>query len=158
MAEVKRKKNGEWVDIGQEVLKTDITVEEIVPPQPLTIVAGEVPYLVSDKLAFYAPSRNYEASGIKITVPKNGTYTFKAGFGMGSSAGTAKCKLMKNGTQIGTEQSLGTAGFREVTAENIACVAGDEVEVYLQGGSSSSSNYYGYCGALIAFIDWDGGI
>lgn len=146
--------SGQWVDIGQEVLKTDVVNHSNIPDP---IIAGDDPFLVSDKKGYNTSSGSYIATGIKIEIPKDGTYNFKSSGANDKDTGSSfKAKITKNGQTIGTEISIGTSGgYQEITANNITCAIGDIIEVYIQGSRYSAGyGYHGHAGVLVAYIDW----
>lgn len=121
---------------------------------PDTIVAGDTPVLYNSA-SYQATKTSLTSSGISLTVPKDGTYRFKwmISGGSGDSAYPVKTRLYKNGTAVGTQKSTATTLS---CSEDITCVAGDTVTVYL-AGYSFWSEMYGGCGGLCACIDWDNG-
>ena len=122
---------------------------------PDVITAGDTPILMNPTTVEPASSSSLSATGISITIPKSGTYRFKwevsAGYGT-----TRYTQLYKNGTAVGSQQTASSSEEAKVFLQEIACAAGDTVEIYCRGGSSWGA-VTGATGRLTACIDWDNG-
>lgn len=122
---------------------------------PQTITAGDTPVLVDTRWARAESATALTATGIAVTVPRAGTYRFKWGFGGGSSGWssyTVYSQLYRNGSAVGTQLSV--AGTTQASLD-LACEAGDTVEIYLRG--YNYAGLYGDAGGLAACIQWDNG-
>lgn len=67
---------------------------------PSVITAGDTAILSSSTLAYTCTNTSMTATGISITIPKNGTYRFKFSAGRTSTSSTWTTQLYKNGTAI----------------------------------------------------------
>ena len=122
---------------------------------PETIVAGYTPVMFAVGTASVTAS-SLTATGVKITVPKAGTYRFISRAVRFSSSGAShQAQLYKNGTAVsGTLASFASGNYSLAIEYNVQCAAGDTVEVYLKARSGS---YPTACYFLIACIDWNNG-
>lgn len=124
---------------------------------PAQIVAGDTPVLMSSTYSVMCTKSSMTATGMSITVPVAGTYRFRwyaAKLTDSGLSGTYATRLYKNGTAQGSSQSLsGDNGYSSCSID-LACAAGDNVEVY---GQCRGTNYPIAVGNLVACIDWDNG-
>lgn len=134
---------------------------------PDSIVAGDTPVLASWS-GKAVTSTTATATGCSVTVAKAGTYRFyifcqsysSSTWGSSSST-TANVLLYQNGSASGSSASAPTTPTAPVSID-LACSAGDTVEVYGQGVASSSSSGWGGSSTtyvrvlgMVAAIDWD---
>lgn len=123
---------------------------------PTVITAGDTPVLANANWARATNSNSLSGTGISVTVTKAGTYRFKWGFGGGYKGQwgsyTVYSQLYRNGSAVGTQLSV--TGTTQASLD-LACEAGDTVEIYLRG--YNYSGLYGDAGGLVACIDWDNG-
>lgn len=156
----KRKVNGQWVDIGQEVLKTDIVAQEVEIPS--IILPGDDVLLVSEKMIYFhdgSNASNYIDTGIEITIPKTGTYNFKSSGSITNQNGTSyKARIIRNSSSLVEENIGSSGGYVELNAQNVSCQENDIIKVQITPSAYNSySSYYGNAGALIAYIGGSGG-
>lgn len=122
---------------------------------PDTIVAGDTPVIMSSTYSVMCTSSSLKATGMTITVPKDGTYRFRwymAKLTDSGLSGTYASRLYKNGVAQGSSQSVsGDWGYKSCYVD-VACAAGDKVEIY---GQCRNVNYPLAVGNLVACIDWD---
>lgn len=125
---------------------------------PGTIAAGDTIVMINPAVALASSSSALTATGISLQVPKAGTYRFLWFVSNGYSGTTRYSRLYRNGTAVGSQQS--TSGTADGNYSlDLACAAGDTVEIWLRGGKSAfGSTIYGCAGMLAACIDWDLGI
>lgn len=125
---------------------------------PSAIKAGDQIVMLSPtiKLSVSGASGFYEATGAKLTIPRTGTYRFQWVFTWGYSFTTFQTRLYKNGTAAGTSKSHTGDGDAQFS-EDMACAAGDTIEVWLKGASKWGT-LYGAAGNLAACINWDIGL
>lgn len=120
-------------------------------PDPIS--AGDTPVLyAANNYKRATSSSTLTATGISITVPYDGTYRFKWQTYGEDSTYKSYSRLYKNGTAVGTQITATTATSSSL---DLACTAGDVVQIYLRGYDYWGT--YGYCGGLVACIDWDNG-
>lgn len=122
---------------------------------PDTITAGDTPIMfIQDTPS--VTSTSFTATGLKLTVPRDGTYRFTSRAVRYNTSGTTnQGQFYKNGTAVsGTTASFESGKYTAEMQADIQCAAGDTVEVYLKARSSSypTAAYY-----LVACIDWDNG-
>lgn len=122
---------------------------------PETITAGDTPIMFIQD-APSVTSTSFTATGLKLTVPRAGTYRFTSRAVRYNTSGTTnQGAFYKNGTAVsGTTVSFASGKNTAEMQADIQCAAGDTVEVYLKARSSSypTAAYY-----LVACIDWDNG-
>lgn len=133
-------------------------------PLPSTITAGDTPVVVNASGVAGSSSsyNNLKATGLKITIPKNGNYRIKwcTSNAITSSTGTppsCQSRLYKNGSAIGTAVTV-NAGRETVSTYNGDFNAGDVIEVWLKNGHQSlgiATLYHGGVSNLMACINWD---
>lgn len=117
---------------------------------PSVITAGDTPVLASSVMSYTRNATSMEASGIKITVPRAGTYRFKFSCARTATSGTFTTQLYKNGSAVSGATATWTNRQGSCSA-NISCNANDTIEIYCRSGSTSN---YTILGQLIACIDW----
>lgn len=123
-----------------------------------TPIAGDTPILHSDVNARITDTSDLVATGVSITIQKNGTYRFKAPTYNTYSANavfgkTFKVQLYKNGVGIDEPLEL-DATTPTLLIKDIECVVGDVVEVYAVSARSASSVLVM---GMTACIEWDNG-
>lgn len=182
MAILKYKKDGVWteladsfpVDVPIEVTEMDANLGTLTVTQngsysaaptydafdkvianvsvlPSVIRAGDTPVLMTDESARAKSTSQLAATGVKLQIPKAGTYRFKWSINDVYESYTIQTRLYKNGDPVGELHSVsGTAAF---LTDDIACDAGDEIEVYVKGYSDYGT--YGSVPGLVGCIDWD---
>lgn len=121
---------------------------------PSTIVAGDTPVLYNPN-SYQATRTSLTSSGLSLTVPKDGTYRFKwmISGGSGDTNYPVKTRLYKNNTAVGTQR---TTGSTLSCSEDLTCVAGDVITIYL-AGYEFWGEIYGGVGGFCACIDWNNG-
>lgn len=134
-------------------------------PSPIT--AGDFPVLVNTNSYTCTMTDSAEqtihATGLKIKVPKAGTYRFKWSASKqtdGTSRKDGSTRLYKNGTAVGSLHTV-VLGETDTPAftEDIACSANDEIEIWIAAGTwtfgllgtYSGGGAYGFC----ACINWN---
>lgn len=124
---------------------------------PATITAGDQIVLLAPdiKLSISAQSGMEEATGVKLQIPRAGTYRFKWCFTWGYALTTFTTWLYKNGvaSTAHTHYGEGDSTFEQ----DMECAAGDTVEVWLKG-KYNWGTIYGAAGSLAACINWDIGL
>ena len=132
-------------------------------PLPSTITAGDTPVVVNASGVSGSSSsyNNLKATGLTITIPKNGNYRIKwtTSNAVASSSGSipsCSSRLYRNGTAIGTTVTV-SAGNETVSTYDGNFNAGDEIEVWLKNGNSTLfiTIYHGGVSNLMACINWD---
>ena len=118
---------------------------------PDTIIAGDTPIIVSNVMVKTIADSNITATGIKIVVPKTGTYRFKFACGRTNITGDWKTQLYKNGSAISGAVST-WSNYEGYCIADVSCDSGDEIEIYAQ---SRGTNYRNIIGQLVACIDWN---
>lgn len=118
---------------------------------PDTIIAGDTPIIVSNVMVKTISDSNITATGIKIVVPKTGTYRFKFACGRTNMSGDYTTQLYKNGVAISGAVSTWSS-YEGYCIADISCDLGDEIEIYAQ---SRGTNYRNIIGQLVACIDWN---
>ena len=118
---------------------------------PDTIIAGDTPIITSNVMAKTIADSNITATGIKIVVPKTGTYRFKFACGRTNITGDWKTQLYKNGSAISGAVSTWSS-YEGYCIADVSCDSGDEIEIYAQ---SRGANYRNIIGQLVACIDWN---
>ena len=155
----KRKVNGQWIDIGSEVLKTNINVVQV--EEPSIIEAGDEPYLVCLECGYVdedSGGSDTLQDDVKLIIQKAGTYTFKTGVGIGEDSGSnfrARIHRIRGTTDdVLSETTIGSSGgAKNLVAQNVECQVGDIIQVSLRGSQYSYGyDYDGYCNMLIGYI------
>ena len=118
---------------------------------PDTIIAGDTPIIASNVMVKTIADSNITATGIKIVVPKTGTYRFKFACGRTNSTGDWTTQLYKNGVAISGAVST-WSNYEGYCIADVSCDSGDEIEIYAQ---SRGVNYRNIIGQLVACIDWN---
>ena len=118
---------------------------------PDTIIAGDTPIIASNVMVKTISDNNITATGIKIVVPKTGTYRFKFACGRTHRAGDYTTQLYKNGVEISGAVAT-WSDYEGCCIADVSCDSEDEIEIYAQ---SRSSNYSNIIGQLVACIDWN---
>lgn len=121
---------------------------------PSSIVAGDTPVLSSSKLAYTCTATSMTATGISVSITKAGTYRFKFSCGRTNTSGTWTTQLYKNGSAV-SGATVTWSSYQGTCTADIACSAGDTIEIYAR---SRSTSYRNIVGQLVACIDWDNGI
>lgn len=119
-------------------------------PEPNPITAGVTPVWCDMTM-----HSNNAASGNSVysyTCKKPGTYRIYAPVSANNSSCIAS--LRKNGTEIKTASWEGVNNKRAIIQEDVTMSAGDNITVYIKGGSTMRGvTAHG----LIICIDWDNG-
>lgn len=118
---------------------------------PDTIIAGDTPIIASNVMVNTIASTDMTATGIKIVVPKTGTYRFKFACGRTNITGDWTTQLYKNGVAIRGAVSTWSS-YEGYCIADVSCDSGDEIEIYAQ---SRGTNYRNIIGQLVACIDWN---
>ena len=118
---------------------------------PDTIIAGDTPIIASNVMVKTIADSNITATGIKIVVPKTGTYRFKFACGRTNTTGDWTTQLYKNGSAI-SGAVLTWSNYEGYCIADVSCDSGDEIEIYAQ---SRGENYRNIIGQLVACIDWN---
>lgn len=118
---------------------------------PDTVEAGDTPIIASNVMAKTITDSNMTATGIKIVVPKTGTYRFKFACGRTNLTGDWTTQLYKNGVAISGAVSTWSS-YEGYCIADVSCDSGDEIEIYAQ---SRGTNYRNIIGQLVACIDWN---
>lgn len=118
---------------------------------PDTIIAGDTPIIASNVMVKTIADSNITATGIKIVVPKTGTYRFKFACGRTNLTGDWTTQLYKNGVEISGAVST-WSNYEGYCIADVSCDSGDEIEIYAQ---SRGTNYRNIIGQLVACIDWN---
>lgn len=118
---------------------------------PDTIIAGDTPIIASNIMVKTITNIDMTATGIKIVVPKTGTYRFKFACGRTNLTGDWTTQLYKNGSAISGAVSTWSS-YEGYCISDISCDLGDEIEIYAQ---SRGTNYRNIIGQLVACIDWN---
>ena len=118
---------------------------------PDTIIAGDTPIIASNVMVKTIADNNITATGIKIVVPKTGTYRFKFACGRTNITGDWTTQLYKNGSAISGAVST-WSNYEGYCIADVSCDSGDEIEIYAQ---SRGTNYRNIIGQLVACIDWN---
>lgn len=118
---------------------------------PDTIIAGDTPIIVSNVMVKTIADSNITATGIKIVVPKTGTYRFKFACGRTNITGDWTTQLYKNGVAISGAVATWSS-YEGYCIADVPCTSGDEIEIYAQ---SRGTNYRNIISQLVACIDWD---
>lgn len=122
-------------------------------PNPVT--AGDTPVLFNPAVAKATSSSTYTATGIKLTIPRNGAYRITFIMAEGSGA-TRWAQIFLNGSYY-TGFSINSHEPTKVCSIDIlSCTAGDEIELWQKGGSLDGRPA-GIVGRLTASILWDNG-
>jgi hypothetical protein len=117
---------------------------------PSIITAGDAPVLMSDTMAYTTTSTSMTASGIFITVPKDGTYRFKFSCARTNTSGTWTAQLYKNDSAISGATATWNQ-YQGTYSGDISCNAGDKIELYVR---SRGTQYRLMASQLVACIDW----
>lgn len=118
---------------------------------PDTIIAGDTPIIASNVMVKTIFDIDITATGIKIVVPKTGTYRFKFACGRTNTTGDWTTQLYKNGSAISGAVSAWSSYEGHCIAD-VSCDSGDEIEIYAK---SRGSNYRNIICQLVACIDWN---
>lgn len=118
---------------------------------PDVIIAGDTPVLASNVMTKTIATTTNTATGIKVTVPKTGTYRFKFACGRTNITGYWTTQLYKNGVAISNAFAT-WSNFEGYCIADVPCTSGDEIEIYAR---SKGATYRNIIGQLIACIDWD---
>ena len=118
---------------------------------PDTIIAGDTPIIASNVMAKTITDSNMTATGIKIVVPKTGTYRFKFACGRTNITGDYTTQLYKNGVEISGAVAT-WSNYEGYCIADVSCDSEDEIEIYAQ---SRGANYRNIIGQLVACIDWN---
>ena len=118
---------------------------------PDTIIAGDTPIIASNVMVKTIFGIDMSATGIKIVVPKTGTYRFKFACGRTNTTGDWTTQLYKNGSAISGAVST-WSNYEGYCIADVSCDSGDEIEIYAQ---SRGVNYRNIIGQLVACIDWN---
>ena len=118
---------------------------------PDTVEAGDTPIIASNVMVTTIADNNITATGIKIVVPKTGTYRFKFACGRTNITGDWTTQLYKNGSAISGAVST-WSNYEGFCIADVSCDSGDEIEIYAQ---SRGANYKNIIGQLVACIDWN---
>ena len=118
---------------------------------PDTIIVGDTPIIASNVMVKTITDSDMTATGIKIVVPKTGTYRFKFTCGRTNLTGGWTTQLYKNGSAISGAVSTWSS-YEGYCIADVSCDSGDEIEIYAQ---SRGTNYRNIIGQLVACIDWN---
>lgn len=118
---------------------------------PDTIIAGDTPIIASNIMVKTITNIDMTATGIKIVVPKTGTYRFKFACGRTNLTGDWTTQLYKNGVAISGAVSTWSS-YEGYCIADVSCDSGDEIEIYAQ---SRGTNYRNIISQLVACIDWN---
>lgn len=118
---------------------------------PDTVEAGDTPIIASNVMVKTIVDNQITATGIKIVVPKTGTYRFKFACGRTNITGDWTTQLYKNGSAISGAVST-WSNYEGYCIADVSCDSGDEIEIYAQ---SRGENYRNIIGQLVACIDWN---
>lgn len=119
---------------------------------PDTIIAGDTPIIASNVMVKTIANSNITATGIKIVVPKTGTYRFKFACGRTNISGDYTTQLYKNGVAISGAVSTTWSSYEGYCIADASCDSEDEIEIYAQ---SRGTNYRNIIGQLVACIDYN---
>ena len=133
-------------------------VDEITTPDssggtglPDTIIAGDTPIIASSVMVKTIFDIDMTETGIKIVVPKTGTYRFKFACGRTNITGDYTTQLYKNGVEISGAVAT-WSNYEGYCIADVSCDSEDEIEIYAQ---SRGANYRNIIGQLVACIDWN---
>ena len=118
---------------------------------PDTIIAGDTPIIASNAVVKTISDIDSVATGVKIVVPKTGTYRFKFACGRTNITGDWTTQLYKNGSAISGAVST-WSNYEGYCIADVSCDSGDEIEIYAQ---SRGANYRNIIDQLVACIDWN---
>lgn len=118
---------------------------------PETIIAGDTPIIASNVMVKTIASSKITATGIKIVVPKTGTYRLKFTCGRTNTTGDYTTQLYKNGVEISGAVAT-WSNYEGYCIADVSCDSEDEIEIYAQ---SRGANYRNIIGQLVACIDWN---
>ena len=118
---------------------------------PDAIIAGDTPIISSSVISKTIVGNKITATGIKIVVPKTGTYRFKFACGRTNITGDWTTQLYKNGSAISGAVSTWSS-YEGYCIADVSCDSEDEIEIYAQ---SRGANYRNIIGQLVACIDWN---
>lgn len=118
---------------------------------PDTIIAGDTPIIASNVMVKTIASSKITATGIKIVVPKTGTYRLKFACGRTNTTGDYTTQLYKNGVEISGAVAT-WSNYEGYCIADVSCDSEDEIEIYAQ---SRGANYRNIIGQLVACIDWN---
>ena len=118
---------------------------------PDTIIAGDTPIIASNVMVKTIASSKITATGIKIVVPKTGTYRLKFTCGRTNTTGDYTTQLYKNGVEISGAVAT-WSNYEGYCIADVSCDSEDEIEIYAQ---SRGANYRNIIGQLVACIDWN---
>lgn len=120
---------------------------------PDTITAGNTPVLVSSTMVHTCTSTTATATGISVTVPRDGTYRFKFSCARTNTSGTWTAQLYKNGSAISGATATWSS-YQGSYNGTVQCKANDKIEIYAK---SRGTSYRLMTGQLVACIEWDTG-
>ena len=118
---------------------------------PDTIIAGDTPIIASNVMVKTIASSKITATGIKIVVPKTGTYRLKFTCGRTNTTDDYTTQLYKNGVEISGAVAT-WSNYEGYCIADVSCDSEDEIEIYAQ---SRGANYRNIIGQLVACIDWN---
>lgn len=124
---------------------------------PDTIVAGDTPVM-----GVFTPKSTNSTTitelGISMTMPRAGTYRFRAPCGFnGMTGGSPIIHLYKNGTEA-AQYTVPTNQTSETTATfDVECAAGDVIALWATSAKQGYMTTMVIVGGLIACIDWNNG-
>ena len=118
---------------------------------PDTVIAGDTPIIASNVMVKTIADSNITATGIKIVVPKTGTYRFKFACGRTNITGDYTTQLYKNGVEISGAVAT-WSNYEGYCIADVSCGSEDEIEIYAR---SRGANYRNIIGQLVACIDWN---
>lgn len=116
---------------------------------PDVITAGDTPIIGSSVIVKTITDTTITATGIKIVVPKTGTYRFKFACGRTNISGDWTTQLYKNGSAI-SNAVVTWSSYEGYCIADVSCDSEDEIEIYAQ---SRGANYRNIIGQLVACID-----
>ena len=118
---------------------------------PDTIIAGDTPIIASNVMVKTIASSKITATGIKIVVPKTGTYRLKFTCGRTNTTGDYTTQLYKNGVEISGAVAT-WSNYEGYCIADVSCDSEDEIEIYAK---SRGENYRNIISQLVACIDWN---
>ena len=142
------------------------------PPSPTTV--GETPVLMNQATFSWnssssqnPDSEGYKDTGISITIPQKGSYKFKWWMGVDYpdlNPIYTRLRQYRGGSLIesttpqsftATERSSSHiySTIKETEINNLE--KGDVIKLFFKGVQDRYRYYYGFCGMLIACINWD---
>lgn len=124
---------------------------------PDVIVAGDTPVM-----GVFTPKSTNSTTitelGISMTMPRAGTYRFRAPCGFsGLVGGSPIIHLYKNGAEA-AQYSVPTNDTSKTTATfDVECAAGDVIALWATSAKQGYMTTTAIVGGLIACVDWDNG-